>query len=454
METGDGVVVHAPRWHDRSVIHNPADAAEPRESTVPAQEPDAERVRPYVPRAFQQHLVDDPNSRYWTEDGTAVVVDISGFTQLSEQLARKGREGAEQITDAIGGSFESILLVAYQNGGGLLKFGGDALLLWFHGEGHAERGCRATVLMRRVLHDMGTIELRDVQVALEMSQGVHSGCFNFFAVGTSHVEFLPVGPAWSRLAAMEREAGAGEIVVSSETAALLSTRCVGDAKGAGLLLQREPVGETTTWAVTDPPSVPPELLARCLSPAIRAHVLVGSGTPEHRPVTIAFIRFEGTDTLIERHGPEAAADALHRLMSAVESATDEQGVSFLASDVDADGGKLILTAGAPKGTGADEDRMLLALRKIVSTELPIPIRIGVHRGAVFAGDIGPKYRCTYTVMGDAVNLTARGMAKAEPGQIYATADVLDRSNTLLETTKLAPFTGKGKAEHIQVWSVG
>ena len=24
-----------------------------------------------MPRAFQQHLVDDPNSRYWTEDGTA-----------------------------------------------------------------------------------------------------------------------------------------------------------------------------------------------------------------------------------------------------------------------------------------------------------------------------------------------------------------------------------------------
>src|SRR5205807_10544609 len=111
----------------------------------------AERVRPYVPRTVQQHLVDDPDGRCWTDDGTAVFVDISGFTQLSEQLARKGREGAEQITDAVGGSFESILAVAYQNGGGLLKFGGDALLLWFHGEGHAERACRATVLMRRVL---------------------------------------------------------------------------------------------------------------------------------------------------------------------------------------------------------------------------------------------------------------------------------------------------------------
>ncbi len=144
-------------------------------------------------------------------------------------------------------------------------------------------------------------------------------------------------------------------------------------------------------------------------------MLGGGGIPEHRPVTIAFIRFEGTDALIEERGAPAAADALHRLLSVVETAVDEQGVSFLASDVDADGGKLILTGGAPKATGNDEERMLLALRKIVSSELPISVRIGVHRGAVFAGDIGPFYRRTYTVMGDAVNLAARLMAKADPG---------------------------------------
>ena len=52
-------------------------------------------------------------------------------------------------------------------------------------------------------------------------------------------------------------------------------------------------------------------------------------------------------------------------MSVVETAVDEQEVTFLGSDVDADGGKLILTAGAPKVTGDDEERMLLALRRIV-----------------------------------------------------------------------------------------
>jgi hypothetical protein len=57
---------------------------------------------------------------------------------LSERWQGR-REGAEQITEAIEKSFESILLVAYENGGSLLKFGGDALLLWFEGADTAVR---------------------------------------------------------------------------------------------------------------------------------------------------------------------------------------------------------------------------------------------------------------------------------------------------------------------------
>ena len=246
----------------------------------------------------------------------------------------------------------------------------------------------------------------------------------------------------------------GRILLSTETAALLPSRCLGEAKGPGVLLQREPTGHTARMPLKPRPALSHETIARCLSPAIRAHVLSGGVTSEHRAVTIAFIRYEGIDALIGRSGPHAAGEALHHLVSVVETATEQQEVTLLASDVDADGGKLILTAGAPKSTGDDEERMLLALRSIVEADLPMPIRIGVNRGSVFAGDIGPTYRRTYTVMGDAVNLAARLMAKAEPGQIYATAAVLDRSNTLFETNELAPFAVKGKAQPVQAWSVG
>ena len=88
-------------------------AAEQGESPTSGGGSDADRVRPYVPRALQLHLVDDPAGQWWAEEGTAALIDISGFTQLSEQLAQKGKEGAEQITDVIGDSFESNLLVLY-----------------------------------------------------------------------------------------------------------------------------------------------------------------------------------------------------------------------------------------------------------------------------------------------------------------------------------------------------
>ena len=86
--------------------------------------------------------------------------------------------------------------------------------------------------------------------------------------------------------------------------------------------------------------------------------------------------------------------------------------------------------------------------------MTLPIRVGVNRGHIFAGEIGPSYRRTYTVMGDTVNLAARLMAKAAPGQIITTDDVLSRSRTSFETDALPPFMVKGKAKPIDAFSLG
>ena len=92
-------------------------------------------------------------------------------------------------------------------------------------------------------------------------------------------------------------------------------------------------------------------------------------------------------------------------------------MTFLGTDIDHDGGKIIVVSGAPRRVGDDEERILTALRQVVDSDTPLPLRIGVNSGPVFAGDVGPAYRRTFTVMGDTVNLAARLMAKAEPGQV-------------------------------------
>ncbi|HJP66360.1 MAG TPA: tetratricopeptide repeat protein, partial [Actinomycetota bacterium] len=56
--------------------------------------------------------------------------------------------------------------------------------------------------------------------------------------------------------------------------------------------------------------------------------------------------------------------------------------------------------------------------------------------------------------GDAVNLAARLMAKAEPGQVLTTGDVLHRSRAVFDCQPLEPFVVKGKARPVHAFAVG
>ena len=106
----------------------------------------------YVPRlSAEWHLhTDEP----WRQiDGTLCYVDISGFTALSEKLARRGRIGAEELTEVLDHVFAKMLGIAYDRGGNLLKFGGDALLLVFRGDDHPLQACSAAVEMQAALRE-------------------------------------------------------------------------------------------------------------------------------------------------------------------------------------------------------------------------------------------------------------------------------------------------------------
>jgi class 3 adenylate cyclase/tetratricopeptide (TPR) repeat protein len=412
----------------------------------------SDRLRPYVPRLVKQWVADEPATRWRELDATLVFVDISGFTRLSERLARQGRIGAEELTEAIGTCFSGLLRVAYDGGGSLLKFGGDALLLLFAGEDHAGRGCRAAVGMRRELREVGRIDSSAGRIRLRMSIGIHSGPVHLFLVGGSHRELLVAGPVATETVSMEAAADAGEIVVSPATAAALPPTVVGEPKGPGVLLRRAPKGTDdpvepgTAWADAE--------VLPCIPVALRDHVQAGEQEPEHRLVTIAFLKFTGVDALLDEQGADATADALDRLIRTVQEAVDRHGLTFLSTDIDAGGGKIILTSGAPASGGDDEERMLLGLRDVANADLPLPLKIGVNSGHVFAGDIGPPYRRAYTVMGDAVNLAARVMTRADPGNVLATSEVLDASRTLFETAELEPFMVKGKSEPVVASVVG
>jgi class 3 adenylate cyclase/tetratricopeptide (TPR) repeat protein len=411
----------------------------------------------YVPRGVLQHLAREPFHPVRTVEGTMLFADLSGFTQLSEKLQRRGPEGAELLVGTINGVFESLLRVAYDNGGSLIKFGGDALLIFFDGPEHAARAARAAFVMRERLRTVGRLDVSGVRGVLRMTVGLHSDEFHFVLVGESHLEHLVLGAGAKGIVETEARAENGQIVVSAATAAGLTdsrvVRAVPGPDGEVLLLRRSPL-DADLDPTEEIPRPPSELVGRALSTAVRAHVLGGRAAPEHRRASVAFLQFRGTNAIIAAEGIDVAAAAVHELVADVQEAADAWEICFLDSDIDADGGKLLLTAGAPRAVGDDEERMLLTLRQIIDGPRRLPIRIGVNRGPVFTGEIGPYYRRSYIVMGDTTNLAARVMGKSRMGAVWATPGILERSTTKFATDKLEPFAAKGKAKLVQAYEVG
>ena len=429
----------------------------PSVGEVAGAEPAGLGLRPYVPDLLRSWRPTSGDDRHMQVDGTLVFVDISGFTRLTERLARKGNVGAEEMSDLLDATFSALLTGARVQGADLVKWGGDAVLLLFSGAGHAVRACRAAYDMRATLRTVGTLRTTSGTVTLRMSVGVHSGLFDFYLVGDPelHRELLVVGPEASRTARMEALADAGQIAVSDSTAALLPARTHREGHEAGCRLLRLRPSGPDDGVVPGPRLPAPEPALELFLPrALRAQVLAEQGEAEHRSVAVAFVRFSGTDALARTQGTAAVAEALDQCVRNVQHATAEHDVTFFETDIDRDGGKVMLVAGAPRSSGHDEERMLRAVRAVMDRAGVLPLRIGVNRGNVFAGDFGPPFRRTYSIKGDAVNLAARVMGKAAEGEVLATAATLERSATRFTTEALEPFLVKGKGQPVSAARVG
>lgn len=401
-------------------------------------------LRAYVPALVATWAADPHASDHRTVTGSLVSADISGFTKLSENLAALGREGAEELTDLLNGCFTDMIDVADQYGGDVLKFGGDALLVLYTGPSHAERAALASLGMRATV-DRPLATSRGARVRLRMSVGVHAGDFTFFMLEGGHKELVVSGPAATQTVVCEGEAAAGEILLSPAAAAAVPPRWLGAHHAHGRLLRRVDAVDRTDVIDLRSPNEPSDLTA--FVPAAQREAIATGMPGEHRRVTTAFVKFSGTDALVARDGPGPLAEQLQELAAAVATATERYEVHWLGSDIYPDGGKVILAAGAPTSSGDDDERMVRAVHDVLQRS-SLRLRAGVNGGPVFAGIVGAPQRRTFTVMGDAVNLAARLMQKADEGQLVASRAVLDRVQARVQERALEPFLVKGKSQPI------
>ena len=94
------------------------------------------------------------------------------------------------------------------------------------------------------------------------------------------------------------------------------------------------------------------------------------------------------------------------------------------------------------------------LRAVADAGSPIPLHIGASRGRVFAGQVGFRFRRTYTILGDTAALAARLMARAEATQVLVAAAAYEAGGASFEAIELEPFMVKGKAEPVRAFELG
>ena len=94
------------------------------------------------------HMWPEDGRPWQVVDGTLGFFDVSGYTRLTERLARLGAEGAEAITEIADALFVGLISAAFAHGGDVLQFSGDAVLIHFTGDDHPHRAALAARAMQ------------------------------------------------------------------------------------------------------------------------------------------------------------------------------------------------------------------------------------------------------------------------------------------------------------------
>ncbi len=412
-------------------------------------EPESASARAYLPRLVLSYEAEAMTKQWVPVEGTVVIADITGFTPLSERLAALGKEGAELLTAIINHYFQRLLDSAVALGGDNLKFGGDALLLLFRGEQHADRAVATGLAMQRENKRAGAIQVSTERARLQMRISVHSDTYWSAIVGEDGVrlQHIVAGPGIAKLANIDKIGFPGEVALSDATQALLSVGVV-TALREGAIVARS-IGRSVSLAPAVPAQERPDVVA-----AIERWAVAQGGEGEHRKVTVMFARLDGINELLERDEFTAAFEGVDAFVRDMVRHVDRFGGYLAGNDVDPYGIKFIILLGAPianEEAAANSLRLALALQES-SAKLRegLSLRIGLNSGFMFSGEVGATHRREYTVLGDAVNLSARLMSRAEAGEVLVSDATAAEAGPTFRWRPLPPMTIKGKSQPVPV----
>lgn len=422
-----------------------------------------EPLAAYIPIDRRHALFQSTNIPDYTR-GTALFADISGFTPLTEAMVRDlgAKRGAEELTRQLNMVYDALITQVHTYHGSVINFSGDAITCWFDND----TGLRATACalsMQAIMDPFTAIAIPSMDIiSLALKIAIATGPVRRFVVGTPNIQYIDVlaGATLERMATAEKHAGKGEIILAPETlqnlngiAEIATWRY--DVQGtlplavvSGLKTTVEP----NPWSTLDMTAFRAEHARPWILPAIYERIQSGQGhfLAEIRPAVSLFLRFSGIDY---DDDPEAGPK-LDAYIQWVQQVLATYEGFLLQLTVGDKGSYLYAAFGAPI---AHDDDPIRAVAVALALQHPpadlsyiSTIQIGISRGQMRSGAYGGSARRTYGVLGDEVNLAARLMSHAEPGQILVSGRIAYNTDHIYAFEPIGLIPLKGKKDPVPV----
>ncbi|KAA3664885.1 MAG: hypothetical protein DWQ04_03420, partial [Chloroflexi bacterium] len=424
-----------------------------------------ERPSAYIPRDRRQALFDGVNMPDRVV-GAALFADISGFTPLTESLLQDlgPQRGAEELSRQLNLVYDALIAQLHRFGGSVISFSGDAITCWIDGDD----GFRATACafaMQVAMEQFTQIKTPSGKtISLAMKTAVAAGSARRFLIGNPSIQKIDVlaGSLLDELASGEKYANKGEVVLNKTVLDMLGDtvtvdRWIGE-EGNGRFGIINPITQSvfqTPWPELPPDSIPEDEVRTWLLPAIYERLRSGRGEflAELRPAVALFLRFSG----IDYDQDSDAAYKLDKFIQGVQTILAKYESNLLQLTIGDKGSNLYAAFGAPLAHEDDAIRAVSAALELsdFSEQLDFinAVEIGISRGRLRTGAYGGSMRRTYGVLGDDVNLAARLMQLAQPGEILVSARVWSGAKDAFTWENRPDTIIKGKSEPVPVYKV-
>ena len=416
-------------------------------------------IASYLPALIVRRVVADPTPLALpaSEEHAAAVLfaDISGFTALTERLAARGCEGAEQLTGLLNTYFGRLIDIVSAHGGDVVKFAGDALLaVWQDdrpGEGLAVLTLRAAQCALDVQDTLRGYETPEgVRLALRVAVG--AGPVRHLHLGGvfERREFLTVGEPFADVGAANKQVRPEDVVVAPRAWELLSGDCAGEVLASGdvrLLAVRQLLSPRAL----DRPRLTDEAepaVRGYLPAAVRARLEAGQTgwVGEMRQLTVLFVNLPGLDA-------QTSVARAQTIMCELQKALYYYEGSINKLSVDDKGVTLVAALGLPPLAHENDPvrgvEAALAMHARIG-ELGGTCSVGVTTGRAFCGACGSPIRREYTMIGKVVNLAARLMQAAHGG-IYCDEATSRAARGRIRFEALPAISVKGRTEPVAVF---